>query len=74
MQTQLTLHATLAFVGGLAAGSLLAMGSSMAANSLILATPSPGEDCSTVLPKSISGLASMNDVTEKACILLEDIV
>ena len=73
MQIQLTLHATLAFVGGLVAGSLLAIGSSIAANTMILASPSPGEDCGTVIPLVLPSLDPAKDATKDACVILEDI-
>jgi hypothetical protein len=73
MQIQLTLHATLAFVGGLAAGSLLAIGSSVAANTLILASSSPGEDCGAVIPLVLPSLDPEKDETKDACVILDDI-
>ena len=73
MQIQLTLHATLAFVGGLAAGSLLAIGSSVAANTLILASSSPGEDCGAVIPLILPSLHPEKDATKGTCVTLDDI-
>ena len=45
MNSHLALPSTLAFLGGLTAGSLLAIGSLLVSEPMILATAAPGEGC-----------------------------
>ena len=60
MQTPLTLQSTLAFVGGIAGGALVTLGSAVAVNSLLLtASPMNAKACVMTIPAEGANSSSL---------------
>lgn len=60
MQTTLTLQSTLAFVGGIAGGALVTLGSATAVSSLlVMTTPMKSEACVMTIPAEGANTSSL---------------
>ena len=69
MSTKLTIQSGLAFLGGIAGGSLLAFGSAFAFEALMLATPSPGDDCIASIAQAGQPAEQMDHQAHLYCVL-----